>query len=82
MSARQIIGLAAAACVACCIGPIIGVLGAVAAAGILSTFWIGLFGVAIAAGAITATAVVRRRRNRCVTTEIRTPVMLGPKPRT
>ena len=49
---------------------------------ILSTTWIGLVGVAIAAGAITATAVVRRRRNRCVTTEIRTPVMLRPKPRT
>ena len=51
MSARQIIGLATAACVACCIGPIIGVLGAVAAAGIFSTIWTGLFGVAIAVGA-------------------------------
>ena len=80
MSARQMITLAAAACVACCIGPIIGLLGAVAAAGILSTIWTGLLGVAIAVGAITATVIVRRRRTRCATAEIGTPVALTSKP--
>ena len=80
MSARQIIGLATAACVACCIGPIVGVLGAVAAAGILSTLWIGLFGVVIGVGATTAMAIVRRRRNRCVARGGETPVVLRPNP--
>ena len=82
MSTRQIVGLATAACVACCIGPIIGLLGAVAAAGIFSTIWTGLFGVAIAVGAITATVIVRRRRTRCGTAQIETPVALTSKPST
>lgn len=82
MSVRQIIGLAAAACVACCIGPIVGVLGAVAAAGILSTLWIGLFGAVIGVGATTAMAIIRRRRNRCVARGGETPVVLRPNPRT
>ena len=81
MTVRHLIGLAAAACVACCIGPIVGVLGAVAAAGIVSTMWIGLFGVAIAMGAMTATVVVVRRRNRCAAAASETPVILTSNPR-
>ena len=82
MSVRQIIGLAAAAYVACCIGPIVGVLGAVAAAGVLSSIWIGLFGAAIAVGAITAMVVLLRRRNRFAAPRTDTPVVLRPNPRT
>jgi hypothetical protein len=65
MSVRQIIGVAAAACVACCVGPIVGVLGAVAAAGVLSTIWIGLVGVTTALAAITTLIDDVCCRRRC-----------------
>lgn len=36
MSRRDVLGFAAIACVACCIGPILGVLGAIATLGAVS----------------------------------------------
>ena len=38
MNARQVVGVAALACLACCIGPILGVLGGIAALGVSSAF--------------------------------------------
>jgi Na+/melibiose symporter-like transporter len=81
MSARQMIGLAAAACVACCIGPIVGMLGAIAAAGLVSTVWIGLVGIAITAAALTAFLVIRRRRRSCAPAEVAAPVALTVRQR-
>ncbi len=75
------IGLAAAACIACCIGPIVGVLGGVAAAGLVSTLWIGLVGIAIAAAALTALVVIRRRRRGCPPADVATPVALTVRQR-
>jgi mercuric ion transport protein len=56
------VGLAAVACAACCIGPIVGVLGGIAALGLASTLLIGAAGVVIAAAATTLAVVVYRRR--------------------
>jgi hypothetical protein len=56
------VGLAAVACAACCIGPIVGVLGGIAALGLVSTLLIGAAGVVIAAATTLAVVVYRRRR--------------------
>ena len=75
MSNRNIVGFAALACVACCIGPILGLLGTVAALGVVSAPFIGVAGFAIATAAIGALIVVRRRRARqCATTPEPVPV--------
>ena len=60
--ALGILGFGAAACVACCIGPILAVLGAITAAGVISTLAIGAAGLAIAAAGAVAFVAVRRRR--------------------
>lgn len=57
-----ILGVVAAACVACCIGPILAVLGAIAALGVASTILIGALGLFVAALAIGAFVMARRRR--------------------
>jgi hypothetical protein len=64
----SILGLTAAACVACCIGPILAVLGAIAALGVISTIFIGAAGLLIVAAAIVAGVVVRRRRRKACAT--------------
>ena len=75
------IGLAAAACIACCLGPIVGVLGGIAAAGLISTLSIGVIGTAITATALTAFLVLRRRRRGCRPPDGATPVALTARPR-
>ena len=52
--ARSIIGIAAVACIACCIGPFLAVLGAVAALGLVSTILIGAAGLLAAIGVAVA----------------------------
>ena len=61
----SVIGVGAAACVACCAGPILAVLGGVAFAGLASTFVIGAAGIVIAVAAFAALLAIRRRRNVC-----------------
>jgi len=56
VSRREILGFAAVACVACCLGPILGGLRAIAALGVVSTVFI-----AVAEFAIAATATRRSR---------------------
>ena len=58
---KSTLGIATLACVACCIGPILAVVGAIAALGVVSTIFIGAAGLLIAAAAIAAFVVVRRR---------------------
>lgn len=61
MSRREFIGFAAVACVACCIGPIVGMLGAIIALGVMSTMLIEVAGLGVAAAAAAALIIVRRR---------------------
>jgi len=69
MSTRKenatIIGVGAAACVACCAGPIIGFLAAI---GIGTAAGFALFGtISLVVGALAVAVVVRRRRRRQAT---------------
>lgn len=57
-----ILGIGAAACVACCIGPLVALLGGLSLAGLASTLLIGAAGLVIAAVAAVGFVVVRRRR--------------------
>jgi hypothetical protein len=62
--AKSIRGIAAVACLACCVGPTLWVLGAVAALGLVSMIFIGIAGLFTAvAAAVVAFIVVRRRTN-------------------
>ncbi len=58
---RKILGLGAIACIACCIGPILGVLGAI---GLATIGGVALFGVAGLAVALFALPVLRRAPRR------------------
>lgn len=60
----RLLGLGAAACVACCVGPILAFLGGLGVAGIVSSWLIGGSGFVIAAVAAFASVAVRRRRAR------------------
>lgn len=62
-----ILGLGAAACVACCAGPILAFLGGLGIAGLASTLLVGSIGLVVTAVAIAATILVRRRTTRCAT---------------
>jgi hypothetical protein len=78
VSNRSILGFAALACVACCIGPILVVFGAIAALGLASTMFIGAAGFVIAAAAVALFVVVRRRRIvACATAAEPVPVALS-----
>ena len=58
------IGIGLVACVACCAGPILAILGGISVAGLASTTVIGSAGLVISALAAIAYIVVRRRRAR------------------
>ena len=77
----SVLGIAAVACVACCLGPILAVLGAIAALGVASTMVIGAAGLMITAAAIAAFVVVHRRRTdaSCAVPQERVPVELGQR---
>lgn len=64
-----VVGVGAAACAACCAGPILGFLAAI---GLTTAAGFALFGTAALAIATLATVIVLRRRHRradaCVTT--------------
>jgi len=56
------LGIAVAACVACCAGPILALLGGLSLAGLASTVVVGTAGIVIAVVAGIALVAVRRRR--------------------
>jgi len=56
-----VIGVGAAACVACCAGPVLAFLGGLSIVGAASTFIIGGAGVAVGLVAVLASVLVRRR---------------------
>lgn len=61
----SILGLGAAACVACCAGPILAFLGGLGIAGVASTLLIGAGGLLITIAAVVAFITVRRRSTAC-----------------
>ena len=67
------VGLAAAACVACCAGPIIGFLGAVGLGTVLGVFMFGAAGLAVA-GVGGLWWLSRRRRQQICAPDATTPV--------
>ena len=67
--AFSLVGIGAAACVACCIGPILAFLGGLGVAGVASTKVIGSAGLAITAVAVVALVAVRRRKTPCAVDE-------------
>jgi hypothetical protein len=69
MKTRTMIGIGALACIACCFGPILAALGAVAALGVASTVLIGGAGLVIVAAAIAAAVILVRRRARSTACE-------------
>jgi hypothetical protein len=77
---RQIIGIATLGCAACCIGPIVGVLSAIAALGVLSAAFIGIIGLALTIAAVTAIVVVGKRRRSCTTGDGAKPVRIATRP--
>lgn len=63
----SILGIGAAACIACCAGPILAILGGLGIAGIASTLLIGVGGLVVTVVAVAGFVVVRRRRTACAT---------------
>jgi hypothetical protein len=77
MSRREVLGFAAGACVACCIGPILGVVAAITALGLVSSVLIGAAGLLTTAAAATAFVFLRRKRmSSCSTAAEQVPVEL------
>ncbi len=58
----SIVGIGAAACVACCAGPILAFFGGLGIAGLASTLLIDSLGLVVVAGAVVGFVVTRRRR--------------------
>ena len=77
----SLFGIGAAACVACCAGPVLAFLGGLGLAGVASTALIGTTGLAITAVAIVAFVTVRRRGATCSTSCEPTP-FVAPQRRT
>jgi hypothetical protein len=63
-SGAGMLGLGAVACLACCAGPILALLGGLGIAGLASTQFIGAASLGVTA-AIAAFVVVRRRGSGC-----------------
>jgi mercuric ion transport protein len=73
-----LLGLGAAACVACCAGPILALVGGLTIAGLFSTLVIGIAGLAVAAIAAGSWVTIRRRRRSCATPTGRPVAVAAP----
>jgi len=71
-----LLGVGVVACLACCAGPILGVLGGISVAGLASTTFIGWAGLVVAALAASAWLIISRRRVRRCTAPESVPVDL------
>ncbi|HUP86904.1 MAG TPA: hypothetical protein VM143_14695 [Acidimicrobiales bacterium] len=58
-----IVGIGAAACAACCAGPVLAILGGVTIAGVAGTMFVGVASLLVAVVAAVAYVGVRRRRS-------------------
>lgn len=61
----HLLGVAAAACLACCAPLVVGLLAGVTVAGVAASAVVGVAGLVVAAGAALAWLVVRRRHAAC-----------------
>lgn len=59
------LGLGAVACIACCAGPILAIVGGLSLAGFAGTVRFGAFALVLALPAAIAFVVLRRRRSAC-----------------
>jgi hypothetical protein len=59
----RILGVGALACIACCIGPVVGLLGAIGVATIVGTLTLGIAGLAVA---LLVVPLLRSRRRRII----------------
>lgn len=79
MSTRKqelaLVGAGAAACTACCAGPILGFLAAIGLGTVLGAAIFGMIGLVIAAVGIIAVVRRRRRRTRQCTASADQPVI-------
>lgn len=74
----KFLGLAGVACLACCAGPLLGVIGGIGLAGLLSTTVIGGLGLVVAIAAALAFFTVRSRSSRsCDTPSTEVPVHIA-----
>ena len=71
-----LLGIGAVACLACCAGPILALLGGISLAGLLSTAVIGTVGLVVAGAAAVAFLLVRRRRQAACAADAAEPVPL------
>lgn len=85
MSGRRdnatILGVGAAACVACCAGPILALLGAIGLGTVLGVLLFGAAGLTVAAIGAVILIPRRRRRQACEISDAPVPVEM-PKVRT
>lgn len=77
MKRRELAGLAAAACVACCTGPILAALGSVAALGLVGSVAFGAAALVVSASVIGVVLAARSRMRRRDLVH-QQPVALGP----
>ncbi len=73
-----LVGLGVVACVACCAGPILALLGGLTIAGLASTLVIGVAGLVVAVMSAVAWLAVRRRRHSSCGDGIDGPVPVPP----
>ena len=79
----SILGVGAAACVACCAGPLLAFLGGLGIAGLASTLLIGSLGLVVVAAAVVGFLVARRRRTTTCEAPPQAPVgVAAPSRRT
>lgn len=76
MSRRELLGLGAVACVACCAGPLLAATGVIAALGLVGTMLYGAGALAISSAVLAAVLAVRRHRTDRARSGSR-PVTLG-----
>jgi hypothetical protein len=76
----SLLGIGAAACAACCAGPILAFLGGLSLAGLASTLVFGTVGLVVAVGAAVAVLLIARRRSSSCGVD-QAPVPLAPHSR-
>lgn len=74
------LGLAGAACVACCAGPVLGAAGGVAALGVLGTALFGALALVVAVVVVAGLLALARRRHRQTAHRSDAPMQAGPVP--
>lgn len=78
----SVLGLGAAACVACCASPALAIIGGLGLGGLASTLLVGATGLVVAVAAIAALLVIGRRREDCPVSDDSPAPVAAPTRRT